>query len=111
MYRMGGAAALEPVKPPGRPTRATPEFLAEMRRAALVNPTTLGYGFTTWSIARLAAHLNKVTAIGFGEDQLGRLLRRERFSFQRPKHTLKGKRDEAAYEKAKGELIVLKKKR
>jgi len=111
MYRKGGAAALEPVKPPGRPTRATPEFLAEMRRAALVNPTTLGYGFTTWSIARLAAHLNKVTAIGFGEDQLGRLLRRERFSFQRPKHTLKGKRDEAAYEKAKGELIVLKKKR
>jgi transposase len=110
-YRKGGVAALEPVKPPGRSTRATPEFLAQMRRAALANPTTLGYGFTTWSIARLAAHLHKVTAIGFGEDQLGRLLRRERFSFQRPKHTLKGKRDEAAYEIAKAELIAMKKKR
>jgi len=110
-YRKGGAAALEPVKPPGRPTRATPQYLAEMRRAALVSPATLGYGFTTWSIARLAGHLHKVTGVRFGDDQLGRLLRRERFSFQRPKHTLKGKRDEAAYERAKDELAALKKKR
>lgn len=110
-YRRGGAAALEPVKPPGRPTRATPAYLAEMRRAALASPVTLGYGFSTWSVARLAAHLAKVTKIRFGDDQLGRLLRRHGFSFQRPKHTLKGKRDEAAYQRAKAELIVLKKKR
>lgn len=110
-YRRGGAAALEPVKPPGRPTRATPRFLAGMRQAAAANPATLGYGFTTWSVARLAAHLAKTTGIRFGDDQLGRLLRRERFSFQRPKHTLKGKRDEAAYGRARAELIVLKKKR
>jgi transposase len=110
-YRAGGFAALTPVKPPGRPTRATPQFLAAMRRAALANPSTLGYGFTTWSVARLGAHLGKVTGIHFGDDQLGRLLRRQRFSFQRPKHTLKGKRDEAAYQTAKAELIVLKKKR
>jgi transposase len=110
-YRRGGAAALEPLKPPGRTSRATPAFLAEMRRAALANPTTLGYGFTTWSVARLAAHLAKTTGTGFGDDQLRRLLRRERFSFQRPKHTLKGKRDEAAYATAKAELIALKKKR
>lgn len=110
-YRKAGVSALTPARPPGRPTRATSAFLAEMRRAALANPTTLGYGFTTWSVARLAAHLAKVTGVRFGEDQLTRLLRRERLSFQRPKHTLKGKRDEAAYEKAKAELIVLKKKR
>jgi len=110
-YRKGGADALEPVKPPGRATRATPQFLAEMRRAALANPATLGYGFTTWSVARLAAHLAKVTGTRFGDDQPGRLLRRNRFSFQRPKHTLEGERGEAAYEAARAELIVLKKKR
>ena len=110
-YRKGGVAALTPVRPPGRPTRATPAYLAEMRRAALANPAALGYGFTTWSVARLAAHLAKVTGVRFGDDQLGRLLRRERFSFQRPKHTLKGRRDEAAYARAKAELIVLKKRR
>jgi transposase len=111
LYRKGGGAALRPIKPPGRPGRATPEFLAEMRRAVQANPTTLGYGFSTWSVARLAAHLDKTTGIRFSTDQLNRLLLREGFSFQRPKHTMKGKRDEAAYEKSKGELMRLKKRR
>lgn len=111
LYRKGGIDALKPIKPPGRPGRATPDFLEQMRRAVLSNPLTLGYGFSTWSGARLAAHLAKTTGIKFSTDQLRRLLRRHRFSVQRPKHTLKGKRDEAAYETSKAELIVLKKKR
>ncbi len=110
LYRQGGAAALRPIKPPGRPGRATPAFLAEMRKAVLSNPLTLGYGFSTWSVARLAEHLAQETGIRFSEDQLRRLLHREKFSVQRPKHTMKGKRDEAAYQKAKDELIALKKK-
>lgn len=111
LYRKGGAQALRPVKPPGRPGRATPEFIEQMRQAVLAKPLTLGYGFSTWSVARLAAHLAKTTKVRFSTDQLRRLLRRHRFSVQRPKHTMKGKRDEAAYEKSKAELIVLKKKR
>jgi transposase len=82
-----------------------------MRQAVQTNPLSLGYGFSTWSVPRLAAHLAKVTHIRFSDDQLRRLLHREGFSVQRPKHTMKGKRDEAAYEKAKGELKALKKKR
>jgi transposase len=110
LYRKGGVAALRPLKPPGRPGKATPEFIGQMRQAVLTNPLTLGYGFSTWSLARLAAHLAKVTGIRCGTDQLGRLLRRHGFSFQRPKHTMKGKRNETAYEKSRAELIVLKKK-
>lgn len=45
------------------------------------------------------------------EDQLRRILHQEGFSFQRPKHTMKGKRDEAAYEKARRQLKCLKKGR
>ncbi len=111
LYRKGGVAALRPIKPPGRPGRATPEFVGQMRQAVLANPTTLGYGFSTWSVARLAAHLAKTTGVRLGPDQLGRLLRRHGFSFQHPKHTMKGKRNEAAYEKSKAELMVLKKRR
>jgi len=111
LYRKGGAEALRPIQPPGRPGKATPEYLGRMREAALANPITLGYGFSTWSLARLSAHLAKVTGIRFSTDQLGRLMRRHGFSFQRPKHTMKGKRNEAAYEKSKAELMVLKKKR
>jgi transposase len=51
-----------------------------------------------------------VTGIGLGPAQVRRLLHREGFSVHRPKHTLKGKRDEAAYQKAKAQLRRLKKR-
>jgi transposase len=109
LYRQGGAKALRPVKPPGRTSRATPEFVAQMEQAVKTNPMTFGYGFSTWSAPRLAEHLARVAGIRFSEDQLRRLLHQHGFSFQRPKHTLKGKRDEAAYQRAKQELAELKK--
>lgn len=109
LYRSGGIKALHPIKPPGRPSRASPEFLQQMRETIRTNPLTLGYGFSTWSAGRLAEHLAKVTGIHFSSDQLIRLLHRHGFSFHRPKHTLKGRRDEAAYEKARNSLVRLKK--
>jgi transposase len=111
LYRKGGVNALRPIKPPGRRSRATPRFISQMREAVLINPTSLGYGFSTWSVTRLGTHLARTTGIRFSQDQLSRLLHRHGFSFPRPKHTLKGKRDEAAYEKSKAQLMVLKKKR
>lgn len=109
LYRMGGIGALHPTKPPGRKSRATPAFLKKMKQALATHPMDLGYGFSTWSATRLAAHLGKVTGIHFGDDQMRRLLRQQGYSFHRPKHTLKGKRDEAAYEKARRQLVRLKK--
>lgn len=108
-YLREGVTGLLPVKPPGRPSRATPAFRAAMAQAVQTPPSDLGYGFTTWSVPRLAAHLKKVTKVGFGEDQLRRLLHREGFTVQRPKHTMKGKRDEAEFQRARGELEALKK--
>jgi transposase len=109
LYRSGGIDALRPIKPPGRPSRATAEFRAAMKEAVATNPLDLGYGFSTWSAARLAAHLAKVTGIRFSADQMRRLLHQEGYSVHRPKHTMKGKRDEAAYAKAKKQLHRLKK--
>lgn len=110
LYRQGGAAALRPIKPPGRRSRATPPFLQALREAVGICPLTLGYGFATWSAARLAAHLAQTTGVKFSVGQLRRLLRREGYSVHRPKHTMKGKRDERAYRQAQGELKALKKK-
>lgn len=109
LYRMGGAQALCPIKPSGRPPRATEAFIAKMKQAVQTNPQTLGYGFSVWSAARLAKHMQKVTGIGFSDDQMRRILRQHCYSFQRPKHTMKGKRDEIAYEKARKQLVRLKK--
>jgi transposase len=111
LYRMGGINALHPIKPPGRTSRATPAFRKALRKVVQMSPLKLGYGFSTWTAGRLAEHLAKTTAVRFGDDQLRRILHQEGLSYQRPKHTLKGKRDEAAYEKARRQLGRLKKGR
>jgi transposase len=109
-YRQSGPDGLIPGKPSGRVSRATPEYRAALRTAIETRPQDLGYGFSVWSLARLNAHLLKETGIGFSDDQLGRIMKQEGFSFQRPKHTMKGKRDEAAFQKAGRKLRALKKK-
>jgi transposase len=109
-YRLRGLEGLRRGKPPGRKSRATPAYRAALRQAVQTPPQQLGYGFSVWSVARLNEHLKKKTGISFSEHQLRRILHEEKFSFQRPKHTMKGKRDEAAYEKARAQLKTLKKK-
>lgn len=110
LYRQRGIEALTPVRPPGRTSQATPAFRDVLAQAVQTNPQTLGYGFATWSTARLAAHLAKATGIRLSAPQVRRLLHAEGFSVHRPKHTMKGKRDEAAYQKAQAQLRRLKKK-
>lgn len=109
-YRQDGLAGLRRRKPPGRRSRATPEYRAALRELVQTPPQSLGYGFSVWSRGRFGAHLARTTGIRLSDDQVGRVLREEGFSLQRPKHTMKGKRDEAAYEEARGELETLKKK-
>jgi transposase len=109
LYRQGGVNALRPGHSTGRPSKATDAFLQALRQAVATSPLELGYGFSTWSAARLAEHLAGTTGIRFSPGQLRRLLHREGFSVQRPKHTMKGRRDEVAYAKAKGQLRRLKK--
>lgn len=110
LYRNGGAPALIPGKSPGRPSRTTAAYRKALRKAAQTSPLKLGYGFTIWSAKRLAHHLAKLTGIQYGDDQIRRILHQEGFSFRRPKHTLKGKRDEAACQKARKKLSRLKKR-
>ena len=109
-YREQGLTGLDNRTPPGRTSRATPAYRAALRQVVQTPPQSLGYGFSVWSVGRLAAHLAKQTGIAFSDDQLRRLLHQEGFSFQRPKHTMKGKRDEAAFVRAQAELEELKKK-
>ena len=109
-YRERGLAGLQRGKPPGRTSRATPEYRAALRKAVETPPQSLGYGFSVWSANRLAKHLEKTMKITLSDDRLRTILAEEGFSFQRPKHTMKGKRDEAAYVQARGELKTLKKK-
>jgi transposase len=109
LYREGGLDALTPKRAPGRSSQATPTFREALARTVETDPRTLGYGFTTWSAARLAAHLGRVTGVTLSAGRVRQLLHEEGFSVHRPKHTMKGKGDEAAYQKAKAQLRRLKK--
>jgi len=108
-YRDRGVEGLKRRKPPGPKPRATAEYRAALRRAVQTPPQSLGFGFSVWSAARLGAYLKRETGIALTADRVRRLLHEEGFSFQRPKHTMKGKRDEAAYEKARRQLKRIKK--
>jgi transposase len=108
-YRQLGIAGLAPRKSPGRPPKVTPAYRAALRKVVQTPPQEFGYGFSVWSAARLGAHLKKTTGLAFSDERVRRLLREEGFSFQRPKHTMKGKRDETAYRKAQRRLKRLKK--
>ncbi len=110
-YRERGPAGLKRRKPPGPRPRATAEYRAALRRAVQTPPQTLGFGFSVWSAARLAAYLERQTGVALTADRVRRILHEEGFSFQRPKHTMKGKRNEAAYEKARRQLKRMKKGR
>lgn len=111
LYRTKGLAGLRPIKPPGRPPKVTPTYRRLLCETVQTDPRTLGYAFTVWTAPRLSAYLKKRTGLSFSDGHLRALLHQEGFALHRPKHTLKGKRDEAAHGKAKRQLARLKKKR
>ncbi len=104
-----GMASLQDRPRSGRPTTTTPAYHRELRKALRRGPRAYGYIFTVWSVARLNAHLKKTTGVSIGESRIRQLIRAEGFVYRRPKHTLKGKRNEKAYRKAQRALSRLKK--
>jgi transposase len=95
----------------GRPTRVTAEYRRQLRRALRKGPLVCGYVFTVWSIARLGTYLRERTGIALGVHRLRQLAHAEGFVVGRPKHTLKGKRDEREYRRTRRRLEQLKKGR
>jgi transposase len=110
-YREEGIAGLRRESPPGRTSRADAKYREVLQKVVRTSPLDLGYGFSVWSASRLGAHLEKVTGISFSVWQVRRIMKEEGFSIQRPKHTMRGKRDEAAFEQSREELAGLKKSR
>jgi transposase len=110
-WRIHGMASLKDRPRPGRPRTTTAAYRRELRKALRVGPHAYGYIFTVWSVARLNAHLTKTIGISVGESRLRQLIRAEGFVYRRPKHTLKGKRNEKAFRQAQHALSRLKKGR
>jgi transposase len=89
-------------------SKATPAYRRQLRKALRLGPLAFGYIHTVWSLERLDAHMKALTGIGFCKDYLRKLVRAEGFVYRRPKHTLKGRRDQQAFRKAQRQLNLLK---
>ena len=92
----------------GRPPKLQVEHLKLLRQTVLTPPANLGYASTAWTLPRLADFLKQKTGVAVRPHYLGLLLHRMGIARRRPKHVLKGKRNEAAHARAKTELENLK---
>lgn len=95
---------------PGPKPKADDAYLSILKRTVMCSPRKMGYAFTVWTGGRLAEYMAQRTGVRLSADWVRHLLKHKLdFSYQRPKHTLKGKRDEKAYRKAKRRVEALKK--
>ena len=108
-WRRRGWGSLEDRPRSGRPSRVTPAYRRELREALKRGPPAYGYLFTVWSLPRLNTHLKAKTGLAFCDESVRRFVRTEGYVFRRPKHTLKGRRDEKAFRQAQRQLRRLKK--
>lgn len=109
-YRQRGLEGLRgPVQDGrGRPPKLQVKHLRLLRRTVLQAPGRFGYAFTAWTLPRLAQFLQNQTGVSVRSHYLGLLLRRMNIRRRRPKHVLRGKRNEAAHTQAKQELEQIK---
>ena len=58
-----GMAALKDAPRSGRPPKVNPAYRSVLKAALRRGPQAYGYAFTTWSIARLNTHLQRITSL------------------------------------------------
>ena len=108
-WQQRGMGSLQDAPGSGRKPKATPAYRKELRMALRKGPLAFGYAFSVWSVARLNVHLQRKMGVAFSDEWLRTLVKAEGFVYRRPKHTLKGKRNERAFRKARRALDRLKK--
>lgn len=109
-WRAEGIKGLSDKPRSGRPPLATEAYCAKVGEVLETDPTTLGYGFTCWTIQRLIAHLGEATGIYLSINAMRNVLAEQDYVCRRPKHELKPLQDADARATAKALLDDLKKK-
>lgn len=74
LWEAGGRAALVAERRRGRPSRLPPQELARIDRALLRPPRAFGYDLDRWSLAAVAALIEKLTGERYHRRHVGRML-------------------------------------
>lgn len=94
---------------PGRPRKATPQYIELLEATLEIDPKQLGYAFTVWTQARLRRYLAQQTGIEISRARFQELLQSLHYHYRRPKRDLGHKQDPQLREQVKAALQELKK--
>jgi transposase len=94
-WRQGGEAALRGAGRAGRKPRLSPAELEAVDQALRKGPEVFGFDTDLWTLARVAAVIERLTGVAYHPGHVWRLLRRLGWSLQRPARRA-SERDEAA---------------
>ena len=99
-----------PNKPiPGRPLKATAEYIDLLEQTLESDPQQMGFAFTIWTQPRLRAYLLEQTGISLSRARFAMLMQRLGYVYRRPKKDLGHKQDEELREQVKQALDEFKK--
>lgn len=94
----GGADALRPKPPPGRPPRLTARQRARLLRMLLKGATAHGFSTDLWTLPRVAQVITRTFGVTYHPAHVWKILRGEGWSCQKPERRAK-ERDEAAIQR------------
>lgn len=83
-YRINGKSGLKKTDATGRPSRLTREQAKKVERSLQKGPEALGYRTGLWTLARVAAVLQRETGVRYRQTQTWRFLRSLGWSVQKP---------------------------
>jgi transposase len=107
-FKQGGVEGLVDKAGRGRHRKATETYIAMLEEALSRSPADYGYGYSVWTVKRLAEHLEQVTGLLLSVRTLEGLLVHLGYVYKRPKYTLKHLQDPAAVALAEATLAELK---
>jgi transposase len=108
--REGGIEALRHCKPPGAPSRLTPEQRAQLPQLLAQGAQSFGFQGDLWTLPRVAEVVRREFGVSYDPSQVGRILKQCGLSLQKPLRRAT-QRDEAAIQRWKEERWPVLKKR
>jgi transposase len=108
--REGGIEALRHCKPPGAPSRLTPEQRAQLPQLLARGAESFGFRGDLWTQPRIATVIRREFGVTYHPSQVGRILKIGGWSRQKPLRRAT-QRDETAIQRWKEECWPMLKKR
>jgi transposase len=108
-FKATGIEGLRDKAKSGRPSKATPEYIALLEATLDSDPQEKGYAFTVWTQPRLRNYLAQETGIDLSRSRFHELMQRLGYRYRRPKRDLGHKQDPDLRQQTQIALDELKK--